>query len=189
MPEDAPLEPRSTYAATKLAQEHLAGAWARQCGGEVWALRYHNVYGPGCRATPRTPASPRSSGPPWPPARAPRVIEDGRQTRDFVHVTDVARANVLALTGSAPDGRLHGGQRLLRARRTRSATSPTRSRRRWTARARSWSVAPGRPTCGTWSRRRCCAAETLGFRAEVDFADGVAAFAHDEQREPAAVTI
>ena len=46
MPEDAPLEPRSTYAATKLAQEHLAGAWARQTGGTVWALRYHNVYGP-----------------------------------------------------------------------------------------------------------------------------------------------
>ena len=44
--EDAPADPRSTYAATKLAQEHLAGAWARQTGGSVWALRYHNVYGP-----------------------------------------------------------------------------------------------------------------------------------------------
>ena len=44
--EDAPLDPRNTYAATKLAQEHLAAAWARQTGGGVWALRYHNVYGP-----------------------------------------------------------------------------------------------------------------------------------------------
>ena len=44
-PEDAPLDPRSTYAATKLAQEHLASAWARQTGGAVWSLRYHNVYG------------------------------------------------------------------------------------------------------------------------------------------------
>src|SRR5207245_10615506 len=46
VPEDAPLEPRSTYAATKVAQEHLAAAWARQTGYGVWALRYHNVYGP-----------------------------------------------------------------------------------------------------------------------------------------------
>lgn len=46
VPEDAPVDPRSTYAATKLAQEHLASAWARQTGGGVWALRYHNVYGP-----------------------------------------------------------------------------------------------------------------------------------------------
>jgi dTDP-L-rhamnose 4-epimerase len=44
--EDAPLDPRSTYAATKVAQEHLAAAWARQTGGAVWSLRYHNVYGP-----------------------------------------------------------------------------------------------------------------------------------------------
>ncbi|MDQ3886965.1 MAG: NAD-dependent epimerase/dehydratase family protein, partial [Actinomycetota bacterium] len=44
--EDAVPDPRSTYAATKLAQEHLAAAWARQTHGSVWALRYHNVYGP-----------------------------------------------------------------------------------------------------------------------------------------------
>ena len=44
--EDAAVDPRSTYAATKLAQEHLSSAWARQTGGTVWALRYHNVYGP-----------------------------------------------------------------------------------------------------------------------------------------------
>ena len=46
VPEDAPLEPQSTYAATKVAQEHLAAAWARQTGGSAWAMRYHNVYGP-----------------------------------------------------------------------------------------------------------------------------------------------
>src|SRR5581483_6239398 len=36
VPEDAPLQPRSTYAATKLAQEHLVAAWARQTGGQAW---------------------------------------------------------------------------------------------------------------------------------------------------------
>jgi dTDP-L-rhamnose 4-epimerase len=54
-PEDGSLEPRSIYAAIKLAQEYLATAWARQTGDTVWALRYHNVYGPRMPATPRTP--------------------------------------------------------------------------------------------------------------------------------------
>lgn len=51
--EDAPADPRNVYAATKLAQEHLASAWARACQGTVLTLRYHNVYGPGMpRDTP-----------------------------------------------------------------------------------------------------------------------------------------
>ena len=95
--EDAPLDPRSVYAATKLAQEHLSAAWARQCGGSVVALRYHNVYGPGMpRDTPYSGVAAifRSA---LEAGRAPRVFEDGHQRRDFVHVTDVARANVAAL--------------------------------------------------------------------------------------------
>ncbi|MGH8919899.1 MAG: NAD-dependent epimerase/dehydratase family protein, partial [Actinomycetes bacterium] len=51
--EDAPLQPRSLYAASKAAQEHYALAWAESTGGSVVALRYHNVYGPGMpRDTP-----------------------------------------------------------------------------------------------------------------------------------------
>ena len=95
--EDAPLDPRSVYAATKLAQEHLAASWARQAGGSVVALRYHNVYGPGMpRDTPYSGVAAifRSA---LEAGRPPRVFEDGRQRRDFVHVSDVARANVAAL--------------------------------------------------------------------------------------------
>jgi dTDP-L-rhamnose 4-epimerase len=44
--EDAATDPRNVYAATKLAQEHLAASWARFTGGRLIALRYHNVYGP-----------------------------------------------------------------------------------------------------------------------------------------------
>ncbi|WP_055553093.1 NAD-dependent epimerase/dehydratase family protein, partial [Streptomyces kanamyceticus] len=44
--EDAPVDPRNVYATTKLAQEHLAAAWARSTGGAAVSLRYHNVYGP-----------------------------------------------------------------------------------------------------------------------------------------------
>ncbi len=95
--EDAPLRPRSVYAATKVAQEHLAGAWASETGGTVVALRYHNVYGPGMpRDTPYSGVAAifRSSLERGEPAQ---VYEDGRQRRDFVQVTDVARANVAAL--------------------------------------------------------------------------------------------
>ncbi|GAA4607959.1 dTDP-L-rhamnose 4-epimerase [Actinoplanes octamycinicus] len=95
--EDAPVDPRSVYAATKVAQEHLAAVWARECDGAVAALRYHNVYGPGMpRDTPYSGVAAmfRSA---LEGGRAPRVFEDGAQRRDFVHVSDVAAANVLAL--------------------------------------------------------------------------------------------
>jgi dTDP-L-rhamnose 4-epimerase len=98
VPEDAPLDPRNVYAATKLHQEHLCSAFGRATGTPVTALRYHNVYGPRMpRDTPYAGVasiflSALAAG------RAPAVFEDGRQRRDFVHVRDVARANVLALT-------------------------------------------------------------------------------------------
>jgi dTDP-L-rhamnose 4-epimerase len=94
--EDSPADPRSAYAASKLAQEHYADAWARQTGGSVVALRYHNVYGRGMpRDTPYAGVAAmfRSA---VERGEAPQVFEDGGQMRDFVHVDDVARANVLA---------------------------------------------------------------------------------------------
>ncbi|WDF42141.1 NAD-dependent epimerase/dehydratase family protein [Streptomyces sp. T12] len=107
--EDAPVDPRNVYATTKLAQEHLAAAWARATGGTAVSLRYHNVYGPGMpRDTPYAGVASffRSA---LARGAAPRVFEDGRQRRDFVHVRDVAAANVVALeAGSAalPEGAL-----------------------------------------------------------------------------------
>jgi dTDP-L-rhamnose 4-epimerase len=102
VPEDAPVDPRNVYAATKLAQEHLCFAFARETGVRVTALRYHNVYGPRMpRDTPYAGVASifRSA---FAAGRAPRVFEDGGQRRDFVHVRDVARANVLALGGTPP---------------------------------------------------------------------------------------
>jgi dTDP-L-rhamnose 4-epimerase len=95
--EDAPMDPRSSYAASKLAQEHYTRAWVRQAPAAAIALRYHNVYGPGMpRDTPYSGVAAifRSS---LEKGESPKVFEDGRQMRDFVHVSDVARANVLAL--------------------------------------------------------------------------------------------
>jgi dTDP-L-rhamnose 4-epimerase len=96
--EDAPTDPRNVYAATKLHQEHLAASFGRECGAAVCALRYHNVYGARMpRDTPYAGVTAifRSA---LEAGRAPLVFEDGRQLRDFVHVGDVARANLLALT-------------------------------------------------------------------------------------------
>lgn len=95
--EDAPLRPRSLYAASKLAQEHYALAWAESTGGSVVALRYHNVYGPNMpRDTPYSGVAAifRSQ---LEAGDVPRVFEDGGQMRDFVHVDDVAAANVAAV--------------------------------------------------------------------------------------------
>ncbi len=95
--EDAPIRPRSSYAVSKVAQEQYADAWATLEQGRCVALRYHNVYGPDMPAdTPYAgvaaifrSALERGEGPP--------VFEDGAQMRDFVHVDDVAAANVAAV--------------------------------------------------------------------------------------------
>src|SRR6476659_1911485 len=105
--EDAPLDPRNAYAASKVAQEHLAASWARLTGGVAIGLRYHNVYGPRMpRDTPYSGVaaifrSCLENGVP------PRVFEDGGQRRDFIHVRDVAQANLLAL--EAADRVVAGG--------------------------------------------------------------------------------
>jgi dTDP-L-rhamnose 4-epimerase len=95
--ESAPLNPRSVYAASKLDQEQLCAVWARETGASVVALRYHNVYGP--RLPVNTPYAGVAAI--WTTSlqqrESPQVFEDGGQTRDFVHVTDVAAANQAAI--------------------------------------------------------------------------------------------
>ncbi len=102
--EEARLDPRNVYAVTKVTQEQLGRAFAAATGSDVVSLRYHNVYGPRMpRDTPYAGVASivRSA---CEAGRRPRVFEDGRQRRDFIHVVDVANANVLALTASAPIG-------------------------------------------------------------------------------------
>jgi dTDP-L-rhamnose 4-epimerase len=104
--EDAALDPRSSYAASKAATENYVSAWARQAPGAAVALRYHNVYGPRMpRDTPYSGVAAlfRSAVERGDP---PDVFEDGGQMRDFVHVSDVARCNELSIREvvDAPDG-------------------------------------------------------------------------------------
>jgi dTDP-L-rhamnose 4-epimerase len=99
--EDDPLDPRNVYASSKLGQEYLATSWSRDGVGRVAALRYHNVYGPGMpQNTPYAGVASlfRSA---LARGEAPRVYEDGRQRRDFVHVRDIASANLAAIEWTA----------------------------------------------------------------------------------------
>ncbi|MCO1660576.1 NAD-dependent epimerase/dehydratase family protein [Pseudonocardia humida] len=183
--EDAPIDPRSTYAATKAAQEFLAAAWARQTGGTAWSLRYHNVYGPRMpRDTPYAGVasifrSALERGEP------PRLLEDGRQRRDFVHVTDVAVANARALATDPPAG-------ALTAVNVCSGEPHTVGDL-----ARELAAASGGPEPVVVGGARpgdvrhvvadpSRAAELLGFRATTGFAAGMRRFSTDPLRAPAA---
>ncbi|GAB3232135.1 NAD-dependent epimerase/dehydratase family protein [Glycomyces halotolerans] len=176
--EDAPLDPRNVYAATKVHTEHLSFLYGRESGATVCALRYHNVYGPRMpRDTPYAGVASifRSA---LEAGKAPRVFEDGAQTRDFVHVRDVARANVLALdsdwTGAAniASGRPHSVGDMARALAAGFTDAPA-------------PVVTGEYRLGDVRHVVASpelAAEALGFRAETGFAEGMAAFAHDPLR-------
>lgn len=181
--EDAPLEPRSIYAATKLAQEHLAAACARQTGGTVYALRYHNVYGP--RMPQDTPYAGVASlfRSTLRRGEAPTVLEDGNQRRDFVHVRDVARANVLAIQAPDRPGELiplnicSGHPHTVGDLATELAAACGGPEPVVVGGARPADV---RHVVADPAR----AAEVLGFTAQVGFAEGIAEFATAELRAP-----
>jgi dTDP-L-rhamnose 4-epimerase len=187
IPEDATLDPRNVYAATKLHQEHLVAAFVREHPlVAAVALRYHNVYGP-CmpRDTPYAGVASifRSA---LADGRAPRVFEDGKQRRDFVHVEDVARANVIALRREEP---VVGAYNV-------ASGAPHTVGEMATALARA--VAPDGPAPVVTGEFRLGdvrhvfasterAARELGFRARVDFERGMAELATASLREPAPV--
>jgi UDP-glucose 4-epimerase len=94
-PETAPKLPISPYGVSKLAGEYYLRALAALRGFEGVAMRYANVFGP--RQDPKSEAGVVSIFVSRLLAGQPLVVfGDGRQTRDYVFVKDVARANVLA---------------------------------------------------------------------------------------------
>ncbi|MGB6208413.1 NAD-dependent epimerase/dehydratase family protein [Mycobacterium sp.] len=173
--EDAPLRPRSLYAASKTAQEHYALAWSESTGGSVVALRYHNVYGPDMpRDTPYSGVAAifRSA---LERREPPQVFEDGGQMRDFVHVDDVAAANVAAVAAGR-DGftaaNVCSGQPIsimevatLLCEARDSAQSPTVTGQYRSGDVRHIVADPTK------------AADVLGFRAAVDPGKGLREFA------------
>jgi dTDP-L-rhamnose 4-epimerase len=168
-------------------------------GGAAVGLRYHNVYGPRMpRDTPYSGVaaifrSCLENGVP------PRVFEDGGQRRDFVHVRDVAQANLLALEAAdRADSGVHS-----------RADSPGAA----AGGLRCYNVASGEPhTVGEMAAELAAAfgglepvvtgeyrlgdvrhvvaspaaaAADLRFRAQIRFAEGMAEFARAALREPA----
>src|SRR5215208_6674929 len=102
-PEPSPKGPISPYGVSKLAGEYYLRALGALRGFQGIAMRYANVFGP--RQDPKSEAGVVSifvsrllAGQPL------LVFGDGKQTRDYVFVKDVARANVLASTVASPGG-------------------------------------------------------------------------------------
>lgn len=100
--EDAPKDPQSPYGTAKLSVEYYMGYYGRVHGLDNVALRYANVYGP--RQDPHGEAGVVAifcgrllDGTPL------TIFGDGKQTRDYVYVGDVARANLLAATRPLPE--------------------------------------------------------------------------------------
>jgi nucleoside-diphosphate-sugar epimerase len=103
MTEDHAFNNRTMYGATKIAGEQFFRAFNEQHGLDWVGLRYMNVYGPrmdyrGAYVSVIMKVLDRIDA-----GEQPVIFGDGSQAYDFVHVQDVARANVLALTSDATD--------------------------------------------------------------------------------------
>jgi dTDP-L-rhamnose 4-epimerase len=103
-PETKPPELASVYALSKFDQERLCLIVGQAHGIPAVALRLFNVYGPRQALTGPRAGVLGSFATRLLHGRAPRVFEDGLQTRDFVNVRDVARAFALALEAPRAPG-------------------------------------------------------------------------------------
>jgi UDP-glucose 4-epimerase len=104
--EETTLNPKSPYASSKIAMEGLAKMFSMTYGLPTVCLRYFNVYGPR-----QSPDSPYAAAIPtfmnaFLSGEPPIIYGDGLQTRDFVYVEDVVRANLLAVESDQAVGRV-----------------------------------------------------------------------------------
>ncbi|WP_243228498.1 NAD(P)-dependent oxidoreductase [Microbacterium sp. CIAB417] len=183
--EDQPCDPRNTYAATKLEQELLARDWARGTGGRAALLRYHNVYGAWMpQGTPYAGVASlfRSA---LEHGEAPEVFEDGLQRRDFVHVSDVAAANIAALDWTADEAGPAGSARAFNVGSGEVRTIGDLARALAGAMGGPEPRITGRYRLGDVRHITASSARAraeLGWAPVVGFVDGVSRFAHDPLR-------
>lgn len=176
--------PLSHYAVQKLAGEHYCQAYWRLHGLETVCLRYFNVYGP--RQRPDSPYSGVISRflNACQQGRAINILGDGAQTRDFVHVSDVARANLLAATAPA---------QAVAGKVFNIGTGHTTSIKNVADQIRQYFPGTPSPTNGEARKgeirhSRACtnlAKTTLGFEARVDFASGIKELVAGNRRDRA----
>ena len=179
--EDHPPHPGTVYAISKLGQEYLCMTLGREADVSVIALRYHNVYGP--RMPRNTPYAGVASifksrllaGLP------PLVYEDGNQLRDFIHVTDIAQANLLV--ADAPPGEVAFQAYNVGTGRPHRILDFAQE----LAKTLAPSLAPQFAGSFRLGDARHIFADTskiarLGFRPSVSFEDGVSQFAKEPTR-------
>jgi dTDP-L-rhamnose 4-epimerase len=175
---------RSVYAIGKFVQERLTLTLTRQYGMGGSALRLWNAYGPGqALSNPYTGvlaifASRIANG------QAPMVFEDGQQRRDFVHVRDVARAFLLALDKLEADGEVFN----IGSGEDRTVEEVARLQAAAMGRPDLEPEMAGKARAG--DIRHCIpdltkAHELLGYRAQENFAEGLAELAEWVARQEA----
>ena len=168
--EDQTAAPISMYGTAKLASEQLLAGYSRSYGIETTSLRYFNVYGD--RQNPKSPysgvvsrfAEAFASGHP------PTLFGNGTQTRDFVSVLDVARANAIAASAT----RLPSGIRNICTGQRRSLLDLLGIFQALTPGSPTARFAPARrgdiqDSCGDTQRAR----NDLGFRASITLEQGL----------------
>ena len=101
--EENPLHPLTPYGVSKLSGEKYCGAYTQTYGLSTISLRYFNVYGPRQSANPYSGVIAIFAKQMHKGVR-PTIYGDGSQTRDFIHVSDVVRANLQALNATAGAG-------------------------------------------------------------------------------------
>lgn len=177
-PEPTPNLPISPYGVSKLAGEHYLRVLGTLHGFEGVAMRYANVYGP--RQDPKSEAGVVS-------IFVSRILEgkpltifgDGEQTRDYVFVRDVARANVLASTAAVSRGDRLDVPAFNIATGTETTVNGL-ARHVMQALGREVPVEHAPPRAGEL-QRSCLditkAGQELGWRPDVSFAEGLTALA------------
>jgi nucleoside-diphosphate-sugar epimerase len=170
-PEDTALRPLSPYAVSKHVNEHYARFYTHTFNLPVASLRYYNVYGPR-----QQPDSPYAAAIPiflnrLLSSQPITVFGDGKQTRDFIFVKDIVRANLLAAESPDSAGEVFnicsGRQlRLLELLEELDELAPQQFEVRFTA------PRPGDILHSTGKPDR--ARKVLGFQAETSLSEGLA---------------
>ncbi len=163
-PETAPIRPMYPYALSKYIGEEIILNWHKIYGLPAISLRFFNVYGPRSRTTGTYGAvfgvflAQKLAGKPY------TVVGDGKQTRDFTYVTDVADAFVRAAQSTVSgaifnvgSGGTYSINSLVELLGGNVVHVPKR---------------PGEPDCTFADTRKI--EEVLGWEAQVSFRDGVA---------------
>ncbi|MBA3276395.1 MAG: SDR family oxidoreductase [Chloroflexia bacterium] len=182
--ESLPPAPLSPYAMSKLTGEHLCAMYSRLYGLETVGLRYFNVFGPR-----QDPSSAYAAAIPkfleaMHAGRQPRVFGDGEQSRDFVAVDDVVRANLLAAGADGASGHVFNiasGQ-LVTINQVLATLSEV------TGIDASPEYLPARPGDILHSLADVSLARRyLGFEAAIGFREGIERIVHDVEGVPALI--